>query len=330
MTDQRDASANAPAKSWLHWRVAAYGQPETRAVRGHCMRRCFLSSWRRHPFTETVIITRFWLCLAAALAFAGNARGAQICRFAGHTDYSGQLTVTASDRHAADGTLSVDVLGAFRATPWPFVHIRYLMEELSTWRSGQLQSVAVNTRYLADGHIVRQLWDVYTANGHGLTAYRLEGSAAQIRRRHPGFIRHWDPSTFGKPWLRDFWSAHPDRRPDLDLPASSMRPDLKVPLALAFYWSRWPPSGARTIDVFLPGFKKDKTATLTVQPEGPPGNGWHQWQITVRYPGLSLSEPSTATAQIATGGRLLQLAGRVVTRNRIARGWIRKQGCTER
>jgi hypothetical protein len=292
------------------------------------MQRCFLSSWRRRLFTETVVITRLQLCLLAPLAFACNAHGAEICRFAGRTDYSGHLTVTAIDRHAADGTITVDVLGAYRAKPWPFVHIRYLMEELSSWRSGQLQSVAVNTRYIMDGHIVHQLWDDYTADGHGLIGYRLEGSLAQLRNARPSFVGHWDPATFGEPWLPDFWSAHPDRRRDLDLPASSMRPDLQVPLALAFYWSRWPPAGARTVEVFLPGFKKDKTAELTVQPDGPPGDGWRQWQITVRYPGLSMSQPSTATAQISTDGHLLQLAGSAVMRNLPAHGWIRQQGCT--
>ncbi len=325
-----DVSANALAKACLPCRFAAHGKRQTSAAPSHCMRRRFLPSWRRQPFTETVIISRLRPCLAATLLFACSAHGAEICRFAGHTDYSGQLTLTAIDRHAADGTITVDVLGAFRGTPWPFVHVRYLEEELSRWRSGQLQSVAVNTRYLVDGHIVRQLWDDYTADGHGLTAYRLEGSPTQIQQKHPGFIRHWDPATFGEPWLQDFRSAHPDRRPDLDLPVSSMRPGLRVPLALAFYWSRWPPPGAQTVDVFLPGFKEDKTADLTVQPAGPQGDGWHQWQIMVRYPGLSISDPSTATAQISTDGHLLQLAGRMITRNRLARGEIHQEGCTGR
>lgn len=305
-------------------------QRKASAAHDHCMRWRFLSSWRRQPSTGTVIISRLRLCLAVTFLFACNAHGAEICRFVGRTDYDGRLSVTAIDRHAADGTVTVDVLGAFQGAPWPFVHVRYLEEELSRWRSGELQSVAVNTRYLIDGHIVRQLWDDYRADGHGLTAYRLEGSKAQIQRKHPGFIRHWDPATFGEPWLQDFRSAHPDRRQDLDLPASSMRPDPRVPLALAFYWSRWPPPGAQTVAVFLPGFKKDKTADLTVQPDGPPGDGWHQWRITVRYPGLSMSDPSTATAQISTDGHLLQLSGRVVTRNRLARGEIRLQGCSER
>jgi hypothetical protein len=294
------------------------------------MRRHFLSSWRQQAFMKTVIISRLRLCLAVTLMFACDAHGAEICRFAGHTDYSGQLEVTTIDQRAADGMVTVDVLGAFQGTPWPFVHIRYLMEELSRWRSGQLQDVAVNTRYLVDGHIVRQLWDDYTADSHGMTAYRLEGSPAQIQQKHPNFIRYWDPATFGEPWLQDFRSAHPDRRRDLDLPLSSMRPDLRVPLALAFYWSRSPPPVAKTVDVFLPGFKKDKTADLTVQPDRPPGEGWHQWRITVRYPGLSIIQPSTATAQVSTDGHLLQLAGTVITRNLVGHGQIGQQGCTER
>jgi hypothetical protein len=296
----------------------------------HCMQRCFLPSWLQQLFTETEIITRSPLCLAATLLFTCSAHAEEICRFAGRTDYSGRLTVTATDRQAADGTISVDVLGAFQAKPWPFVQVRYLMEERSRWRSGRLQTVAVNTRYLMDGHIVRQLWDAYVLDGHGLAAYRLEGSRAELRRTRPGFARHWDPSTFGDPWLQDFWSAHPDRRRDLDLPASSMRSDLGVPLALAFYWSRWLPPGGRTVDVFLPGFKKDKTVDLTIKPNAPPGGRSHQWQTTVRYPALSMSYPSTATAWTSADGRLLQLAGTVATQNRIAHGWIRQLGCSAR
>ena len=297
---------------------------------GHCMRRRFLPLWWQQPLTETVITPRIRLGLAAALMFACNAHGAEICRFAGHTDYSGRLSVTTIDQRTADGTVTVDVLGMFQGSPWPFVHIRYLMEELSRWRSGQLQDVAVNTRYLVDGHIVRQLWDDYTADVSGMTAYRLEGSPAQIQQKHPGFIRHWDPATFGEPWLEDFRSAHPDRRRDLDLPVSAMRPDLRVPLALAFYWSRWPPPRAQTVDVFLPGFKKDKIADLTVQPDGPPGDGWQQWRIAVRYPGLSMTEPSTATARVSTDGHLLQLSGRVISRSLVGHGQIDERGCSER
>jgi hypothetical protein len=274
---------------------------------------------------ETKIITRSSLCLAATLLLACNAHAEEICRFAGRTDYSGRLTVTAIDRHASDGTITVDVLGAFQAKPWPFVQVHYLMEELSLWRSGQLQTVATNTRYLVAGHIVRQLWDVYMPDGHGLAGYRLEGSLGDLRRARPGFIRHWDPATFGQPWLQDFWSAHPDRRRDLDLPVSSMHSDLRVPLALAFYWGRWLRRGGRTVDVFLPGFKKDKNVDLTIEPDGPPGDGWH---TAVRYPALSMSHPSTATAQISTDGHLLQLAGTVVMRNSLAHGWIRQQGCS--
>lgn len=274
--------------------------------------------------------SRNWVCVAAGLLLACNAHAGEICRFAGRTDYSGRLTVTAIDQHAADGTVTVDVLGAFRAKPWPFVQLHYLMEELSRWRSGQLQSVAVNTRYLVDGHIVRQLWDVYMPDGQGLAAYRLEGSLAEFRRTRPGFIRHWDPATFGEPWLQDFWSTHPDRRQDLDLPVSSMHSNVRVPLALAFYWSRWLAPGGRSVDVFLPGFKKDKNVELTVNPDGPPGDGWYQWQTTVRYPALSMSHPSTAIAQISTDRHLLELAGTVVMRNSLAHGWIRQQGCRDR
>ena len=77
-----------------------------------------------------------------------------------------------------DGTTTVDVIVQFMATPWPLVHIRYLMQEVSVWKSDQLQSVATNSRYLVGGHIVRQISDLFDRGPAGLEAYRLQGKTS--------------------------------------------------------------------------------------------------------------------------------------------------------
>jgi hypothetical protein len=93
----------------------------------------------------------------------------------------------------------VDVAGTFEATTMFWLHIRYLIEEVSTWRNGELETVAVNSRYLVGGHIVRQQWDYFDRGADGLQAHRVQGKTfADLRRDHPGFAQHWDPATFGQ------------------------------------------------------------------------------------------------------------------------------------
>ncbi len=146
----------------------------------------------------------------------------------------------------------------------------------------------MNSRYIVDGHIVRQEWDLFDRGPDGFEAYRLQGETlADFRRKYPAFVRHWDPANFGQSWLQDYRLADPERRRDLDLPASSMRPDLRSPLALAFYWSRRIPSSGQAATVFLPGFKKDKSVDLTIAAAEPPGNGRQVWQTSIRYSALS-------------------------------------------
>src|SRR5271170_2879359 len=90
-------------------------------------------------------IWRWPIYFVAALLGTMNARADELCHFAGTTDYAGQLDVTTDvSTRAVDGTMTVDVIVRFAGTPMPFVHINYLMQEISTWKSDQLQSVAVN------------------------------------------------------------------------------------------------------------------------------------------------------------------------------------------
>jgi len=263
--------------------------------------------------------------LSAIPAFAG-----EVCRFAGTTDYNGQVAVTAiTSTNAAEGTTTVDVRLGFKGTPMLFVHTNYLMQEISTWKATRLQSLAVNSRYRVDGRVVRQLWDVFVRGSDGLEAYRLQArTPKEFLRKHPSFAEHANPATFGQPWLQDFWRADPERRRDLDLPASSAVPDIRSPLALAFYWGERLPRTSQAATVFLPGFKKDKSVTLTVAPAGPPNDGAQPWETSVRYPALSMTRASTAEAWVSADGRLLQLAVQVRTRDRTATGVIHQEGCT--
>ena len=145
----------------------------------------------------------------------------------------------------------------------------------------------MNSRYIVDSHIVRQEWDLFDRGADGLEAHRLQGKTLDgLRRKYPAFAPHWDPANFGQPWIPDYRLAGADRRPDLDLPASSLRPDLRSPLALAFYWSRRIPSNGQAATVFLPGFKKDKRVDFTIAAVEPSRDGQRLWQTSIRVPGF--------------------------------------------
>jgi hypothetical protein len=274
-------------------------------------------------------IRRCAVSLVAALLGTITGRASEVCHFTGTTDYSGRIEVTSNvNARITDGMTTADVIVHFMATPWPFVHIRYLMQEISTWKSDQLQSVAANTRYLVDGHIVRQTWDLFDRGTNGLEAYRLEGKTLDdFRRKYPAFVRHWAPATFGQAWIQDYRLAGAERRPDLDLPASSVGPDLRSPLALAFYWCRWIPRSGQAATVFLPGFKKDKRVDLTIGTAEPSHDGQQVWQTSIRYPALSLAHASTAKVWVSTDRHLLQLAGSVHSGSYSGDGVIRLEGC---
>jgi len=269
------------------------------------------------------------MCFVAVFLSAITARASEVCHFGGTTDYSGRVEVTTNvNARVTDGTTTVDVIVRFMATPWPFVHIRYLMQEVSTWKSDQLQSVAANSRYLMDGHIMRQTWDLFDRGTNGLEAYRLDGKTlGDFRRKYPAFVSHWAPANFGQAWVQDYRLAGAERRRDLDLPASSVGPDLRSPLALAFYWSRWIPRSGEATTVFLPGFKKDKRLDLTIGAVESSRDGQQVWQTSIRYPALSMTHASTAKAWVSTDRHLLQLTGSVQSGSYTGDGVIRLEGC---
>lgn len=268
------------------------------------------------------------LFLAGALAAslpAPKTFADEVCRYGGTTDYAGQVAVV-TRVSAADGVTKVDVVATFRATTMLWFHIRYLIEEISTWRAGELERVAVNNRYFVDGHIVRQQWDDFHRGITGLQGYRLQGkSLTEFRRKYPGFALHWDPASFGRPWLDDYQSASPERRADLDLNGAPLPPRLSSPLALTFYWVRWLPRDGQAVSVFLPGIKGERLVELPIVPAAV--RSGTAWQAPLHYPALNGQRPSTATAWTSADQHLLQLAFDLHSARGSAQGLIRQQGC---
>ena len=188
---------------------------------------------------------------------------AATCHYTGQTSYHGQVTAIVTDIETPAG-LVIDVHLRLDATPWLVWPVQFLIQERSTYRNGTLQAVEVNGRWSSNGTIRRQYWDVLSPGPTGLNAYRIQVKRqADLQRRNPPFASYWNPATFTQPWLQPFTIAAPDRRPDLDLPTTQIPPNLKSPLALAFYWSRQPLPGP-TIPIFLPGWKHDARLTGTL------------------------------------------------------------------
>lgn len=253
-----------------------------------------------------------------------DASAAEVCRLAGTTDPDGHVAIT-TDVAAIDGVTKVNVAATFSTTVF-WLHIEYLVEELSTWRAGELESVAVNSRYLVDKYVVRQQWDEFQRGTDGLQAYRVQAKTlADFRRDHPGFVQHWDPATFGQPWLHDYPAASAERRTDLDLKASPFPSGLRSPLAMAFYWTRWLPHRSLDVPVFLPGFKHDRLVNLSIT--ATTSLSGTVWRAPLRYPGLSETQASTATAWTSPDGHLLQLTVDVHHPYVSGRGLIKQQAC---
>jgi hypothetical protein len=207
---------------------------------------------------------------------------------------------------------------------WLGVH--YYVEEISNWRSGELESVAVNSRYLVGEHIVRQQWDEFQRGVDGLRAHRVQAKTlADFRLKHPGFVKHWDPATFGAAWLHDYPSASPERREDLDLRGGPLPSGLRSPLAMAFYWVRWLPRGGKDVPVFLPGFKAERVVNLSVT--AATSAAGTLLRAPLHYPTLRDSPASTAAALISPDDHLLQIEFELHTSRGSGRGLIDQHGC---
>ncbi|MBV8457199.1 MAG: hypothetical protein JO122_11360 [Acetobacteraceae bacterium] len=260
--------------------------------------------------------------LLAGLFATDSAQAAEVCHFAGKTDFAGHVSAI-SDVATVNGTTTINVTARFGGTWLVLFHVHYLTQEITTWRSGRLEMVAVNNRYLIGNRVSRQQWDVFQRRDGGFEAYRIEGKTlTEFRRQFPYFAQYWNPATFGQPWLGDFQRASPQRRRDLDLKQAHPSSALQAPLALAFYWDRWLPWGTVDIPVFLPGFKHDRVAELTVATQGADTR-----TASVLYPALSRTRLSMVTAWQSPGRQVTQLALDLSTRGQTAEGIIRQQGC---
>lgn len=256
---------------------------------------------------------------AALLALAPAAEAAEVCTYAGAASHDARATVR-TEAAEAGGLLTLRVLARVQAEPW-WWSLGYLMEEISTWRGGELQSVALNTRYILDGRVRRQQWDVLARTPEGLQAQRVQStSLPEFNRRHPRFAGHWDPARFGQPWLPDYPAAGPERRTDLDLPRAGMPPGLRTPLALVFYWSRFLPPGSEVVPVFLPGWKRDARADEPVAAVGP-----GRWRMTLRHPAVGAG--SWAEVAVSPDHRLLRLTFAIRARMGNGEGWVALEGC---
>jgi hypothetical protein len=268
-------------------------------------------------------------CLTRTLALLlllvpGLARAAEVCRFEGTTSHDGRVAVNTAVSGDGD-SITVDVTVALSMSAW-FPDWKYLGQEISTWRAGELQSLAVNARTVADDRIKKQQWDLFVRGPRGFEAYRVQAKTlADFQRLHPGFIRHWALASFGQSWIQDYRAAPPERRPDLDLPASSVAPGLRSPLALAFYWSRFLSPVAGVAPVFLPGFKRNARTELDFGP-ALQGEGWQRRQAPLRHPGLGRA-PSSVAAWVSPDHYLLQLAFDVHASAGSGEAVIRALGC---
>ena len=250
---------------------------------------------------------------------------AEVCRYAGTTSGGGQVAVTAEVGSSGE-EITVDVTVSFRIDAW-FSDYRYLGQEISTWRRGELQSLAVNQRNVVDGEAKKQQWDVFLRDAAGLRAFRVQAKRlADFQQRHPGFVRHWSPASFGQPWLQEFATARPERRPDLDLPRAALASGLRSPLALAFYWSRFLPGTGGAAPVFLPGFKRNARTEVAFGPAAA-GEGWRRWQSQLQHPGLDRSPASIAAAWVSPDGYLLQMGFDVHAPLGSGQALVRAQGC---
>ncbi len=263
----------------------------------------------------------------ATLLLSHAAWAEETCRYTGSTSHSGQVTVQTKAATANNET-TIDVAAWLSARSFGIIDWRYLYQEISTWKDGEVRSVAVNQRYSVFGSIRRQQWDLFNRTADGMTAYRVQAKTlADFRFKHPGFVSHWEPATFGRPWLPDYAAAPPERRADLDLPRTAMPPGLGTPLALAFHWVRWAGQESKSIPVFLPGFKKNARIDVQVDAVGVEANGLRHLRSTVRHPQLSETEVSTGDAWISSDHQLVRVTFDAHGDRGSAQGELHLEGC---
>jgi hypothetical protein len=254
-----------------------------------------------------------------------DAASAEVCQFTGTTDPSGTISVISSVE-TANGVTKVDVSATYDTTAYLFFHVHYLVNEITLWQGDQLQTIGINTRYLLGSHVIRQTWDVFHRDNASMRGYRVQGKTlADFERKHRGFVRYWDPTTFGRPWLDNFEAAVPERRADLDLVRSASSPKLQTPFAFTFYSIRMLRPGAAEQTIFLPGFKGEKLLTLPLTSSR--SNAGVVWQAIIKYSNFSTTEVSTVTANIAPDRHLKWIEMDLHDKRVDAKGALTLQSC---
>jgi hypothetical protein len=272
------------------------------------------------------MMTRLAWCAAAFLA-CHAASAEEICRYSGATSYAGRVAVE-TKATTANGETTVDATARVAARSFGLIDWQYLYQEIGTSRDGELERIGVNTRYSVLGSIRRQQWDVFSRSPAGMTAWRAEAnSLADFQAKHPRFVQHWEPASFGEPWLPDFSTAEPERRADLDLPSTAMPAGLGTPLALGFYWVRWAGQGQHIVPVFLAGFKHDTRVDVRVVSLDSDANGLLHLRSSVRHPQLSETEISTGDAWVTADHHLVRVTFDARGDHGSARGELHLDGC---
>jgi len=260
--------------------------------------------------------------LTVRIAFA-----TEVCHYSGTTSYAGIVSVQ-TQATRTNGETTIDVAARVNARTFGVVDWQYLYQEIGVWRDGELQTVGVNHRYSLAGMIRRQQWDVFRRASEGMAAWRVQAKTpADFREKHPGFMRRWDPATFGQPWLDDYASAPPERRADLDLSKASMPQGLGTPLLMAFYWVRWAGQQPRTVPLFLPGFKRDARIDVKVSSLGLEPGGLEHLRASARHPQLSETQISTGDAWISPDHHLVRVTFDARSDHASAHGELHLDGC---
>src|SRR5262249_49040871 len=152
-------------------------------------------------------LTRYVAASVLIAAGCHPALATETCRYTGTASHGARIQVeTTASR--ANGIVTVDVAADVTVRWLGFLKLRYLYQEISTWRGSEMTSVGINYRQLFSGMIQRQQWDFFHRGPEGLTSWRAQGkTVASLREKHAALEPYWDPITFGRPWLQAFHAA---------------------------------------------------------------------------------------------------------------------------
>ena len=205
-------------------------------------------------------------------------------------------------------------------------HIHYLVEEISTWRAGELEAVAVNTRYLVGSRIIRQRWDMFRRDKDAMRAQRVQAKTlADFRRRHPASFGIGIPQHSASPGLTTIRPHPPTVAPISTLRARAAVAEIAIPARPGLLLGQmaaagWPGRGG------VPARLQGRSAG------GPADHGGHlDWRHIVAgagaVSGAERGPPSSPRPGPPRDGRLLQLAFDLHEPRGSARGLIRQEGC---